>query len=96
MTITISNIIEALQKVNFYAKHVIANWQKLTVLVKIDIHVNYDYAALNWLLIGKKSSNWGTKIKKQKLKIWKLMHSFYRCMNLCVVLNFDISNVDYF
>ena len=55
MTITVSNIIEALQKVNFYAKHVIANWQKLTVLVKIYIHVNYDYAALNWLLIGKKS-----------------------------------------
>ena len=23
------------------------------------------------------------------------MHGFYRCLNLCVVLNFDISNIDY-
>jgi len=38
------------------------------------------------------------KLIKQKLEIWKLKmdDSFYRCLNLSVVLNFDVSNVDYF
>ena len=57
--------------------------------------------SLNWLLLVTKTSKWGTKINKiesRKLKIenWKLMHSFFRCLNLCVVATYAISNFDYF
>ena len=37
------------------------------------------YAALNWLLLVKKSSHWGIKIIKTEIKM--LMHSFHRYLN---------------
>ena len=76
-----------------------AQYQTTEGLFKIDIQMNYDYVALNWLLSVQKSLNWGTKINKTEIRKFenlKLNHYFCGCLNLCVELNFDISNVDYF
>ena len=82
----------------FYADHVVANWPKLTVSVQ-----NQTTEGLfeKWLLsigyfqLQNLQIEW-QKLIKQKLEIWKLKmdDSFYRCLNLSVVLNFGISNVD--
>ena len=56
--------------VNSYAKH--ANWPKLTVSAQKQttegLFKNYDFVALNWLLLVTKSSNWGTKINKTEIR----------------------------
>ena len=53
------------QNINFYAKHVIANWPKFTVSAhrikqpkvysKIYLKINHVYATHNWLLLVKKN-----------------------------------------
>ena len=70
------------QNVNFYTKHVIANLPKFTVsgqnqttkglLKNLHTYKLWVYAALNWLLLFTKSSNWGTTINKTEMRNLKI------------------------
>ena len=69
-------------KCNFFATRVVANWPKFTVsaqnqLIKgllKNLHANKLWSCYSKLLSFSyiKSSNWGTKINKTEIRIWKL------------------------
>ena len=78
-----------MQNVNFFTKHVIANLPKFTISVQNQtnegLFINYDYAALKSQLVTFSYEIFKLRDKndnKQKLEIWKLMHSCLRCLNL--------------
>ena len=45
--------------------------------------ISYDFAALNWLLLVTKSSNWGTTIKKTEIGKLKIE-------NWCIIVFIDV------
>ena len=53
-------------------------------------------AALDLLLLVTKSSHWGTKTNKTEIRNLKVESWNLWCLNLCVVLNFDITKFYYF
>ena len=64
---------EILSKTLIFTQNLLLQINSFSAHIKID----YDFAALNLLLLFTKSLNWGTIIIKQKLNIWKLKIDVY-------------------
>ena len=75
---------EILSKTLIFTQNLLLQINSFSAHIKID----YDFAALNLLLLFTKSLNWGIKIIKQKLEIWKLKIDVYWCtlqIKMCTI-----------